>query len=113
MNIEAAQPATPLAFIALRIHTALIAPCPQEMLLNGSCQCFLILSVDFFPLNLRISPQLQPTLLVVFCLFFVIGIFFVPVSACLSRQYSELTEEKKGDYVYTGGPAESLKGQWL
>lgn len=70
MNIEAAQPATPLAFIALRIHTALIAPCPQEMLLNGSCQCFLILSVDFFPLNPHITTttaNVTCCVLFVFC----------------------------------------------
>lgn len=30
LNIEAAQPAAPLAFIALRIHTALTAPCPWK-----------------------------------------------------------------------------------
>lgn len=71
---------------------------PQEIFLNGSCQCFWFI-LFFLPLT-RISPQQRPSyLLMSFCcrrdyffFFFFCSSFFLPVATHLSRQYSELTK---------------------
>lgn len=69
MNVEAVQPAAPLAFIALRIHTALTAPCPRKY----SCVVAVnVFNFFCFPPLTCISLQQQPLylLLMSFCWLF-------------------------------------------
>lgn len=108
MNVEAEQQAVlpGLRCTITRIHTALPTPCPQGVYLSGSCQCFLF---PLFALAHISSQQPLYLLQMSFCwCFFVLSLFCLsfPNCACPSRQYSELI-------VYTGIPAERLRGWWL
>lgn len=104
MNVEVARPAAPLAFIALRIHTALTAPCPRKYSWVVAVNVLISFVFSPWPAYLHNNGHC----ICCWCLF--VDVFFLFPPVCRGSILSSL---RKGDHVYTGGPAESLKGWWL
>lgn len=88
MNVEAAQLAASLAFIALRIHTALTAPCPGKYFWLVAVNVLILFYV------LPFYPHISTTTAIV-C---VVDVFF-----CWPPPPPPLSSLKRGDHVYTGG----------
>lgn len=79
MNAEAVQQAAaPLAFIALRIHTALTAPCPRNIIFLSVVAVNVLISL-FFVLS-SFNPHISTTIVFVV----VFSVLPPPLSVCLS-----------------------------
>lgn len=102
-----AEPAAPLAFIPLRIQAA---PRPRE----GSCVVAVTVFIFFRSLPLTgISPRQRPLYLLLTSFLFFLFVEYISRSPP-RRRGRILNSQRKEVHVYTGGPAESLKGwrQW-
>lgn len=106
MNVKAALPAAALALIALRIHTALTAPCPRKC--SWMVAVNVLISFVCFPYTL-ISPRQRPLYLLLMSFLFRLPLpYFPPVC-----RGSIVSDWERGDHVYTGGPAGSPNRWWL
>lgn len=108
-NAEAEQPAAPLTVIALRIHTALTAPCSRKTSWTVAVGVFFF----FSPPLARISSQQRPLYLLLMSFFFLFfsKVFFVFSLSCLDSFFSVSVSllRNGGDHVYIGGLTENAK----
>lgn len=108
-NAEAEQPAAPLTVIALRIHTALTAPCSRKT------SWTVAVGVFFFFFS-SLSPHIFTTTATVFVVdvfffLFFSKVFFVFSLSCLDSFFSVSVSllRNGGDHVYIGGLTENAK----